>query len=115
MEDNNQERAFRGIWIPKSVWLNKELTTTEKFILAEIDSFRTTPWGCFMSNAAFGELLQLSPSRVSQIISKLQNMGYVTLRYTYKTGSKEVDRRYVAIVSNKWYNEDEEEIKEGIS
>ena len=34
-----QQRQFKGIWIPKEIWLNKELTMQEKMILVEIDSY----------------------------------------------------------------------------
>ena len=33
------EREFKGVWIPKEVWLNNELSLVEKALLAEIDSF----------------------------------------------------------------------------
>ena len=31
-----EARAFRGVWIPASVWLAKDLLTTDKVLLAEI-------------------------------------------------------------------------------
>ena len=33
MED---KRAFRGIWIPKEIWLSKDLTLQEKVFIVEI-------------------------------------------------------------------------------
>ena len=36
MHDNDRE--WRGIWIPKEVWLDERLSALEKIILFEIDS-----------------------------------------------------------------------------
>jgi len=33
-------RDFKGVWIPKEVWINKDLTWMEKLFLVEIDSLR---------------------------------------------------------------------------
>ena len=35
MEEN--KRDFKGIWIPKEIWLDTRLNATEKIILVEID------------------------------------------------------------------------------
>lgn len=31
-------RDFKGVWIPKEIWLSTELTLQEKVMLVEIDS-----------------------------------------------------------------------------
>ena len=31
-------RDFKGVWIPKEIWLNPDLTLVEKCLLVEIDS-----------------------------------------------------------------------------
>ena len=41
-----QERAFKGIWIPKEIWLSQDLTMQEKIMLVEIDSLDNES-GCF--------------------------------------------------------------------
>ena len=48
-------REFRGIWIPKDIWLNKDLSTNEKVLLAEIDSLGGSSNGCFASNQYFAD------------------------------------------------------------
>ena len=32
------DRNFKGIWIPKEIWLAEDLTMQEKVMLVEIDS-----------------------------------------------------------------------------
>jgi hypothetical protein len=34
----NENRDFKGIWIPKEIWLSKDLTLQEKVFYVEIDS-----------------------------------------------------------------------------
>ncbi|WKX76342.1 hypothetical protein [Zobellia laminariae] len=41
-------RAFKGIWIPKSIWLSRELTIQEKVFIVEIDSLENNGKGGVM-------------------------------------------------------------------
>ena len=43
------ERDFKGVWIPKHIWLTDDLGWTEKMLLVEIDSL-DREHGCFASN-----------------------------------------------------------------
>lgn len=71
------EREFRGIWIPKEIWLDKNLTLLEKAVFAEIDSLGVNPDGCFAKNEYFAEMFDCSERKVSAAISKLMKIGYV--------------------------------------
>jgi len=73
------ERDFKGIWVPKEVWLDKRLTMVEKGILMEIDSLDKSGNRCFAGNDHFVELCQCSERTVSTAISKLIKLGYVEL------------------------------------
>lgn len=90
-----QQRQFKGIWIPKEIWLNKDLTFQEKIILVEIDSYDDEQVGCYASNKHFVKNFGITSSRVSQIIQNLQNKGYIKI--TYKYNGKEIERRYLSI------------------
>lgn len=90
-----QQRQFKGIWIPKEIWLNKDLTFQEKIILVEIDSYDDGQVGCYASNKHFMKNFGITSSRVSQIIQNLQNKGYIKI--TYKYNGKEIERRYLSI------------------
>lgn len=90
-------REFRGIWIPKDIWLNKDLSTNEKVLLAEIDSLGGSSDGCFASNQYFADFFDLSKDRISRLVSGLKNKGYITVELIYKEGTCEVDKRIIKL------------------
>lgn len=71
-----EKRDFRGIWIPKEVWLDKKLSAIEKVILAEIDSM-SSKRGFYASNAYLSEFCQCSERYITQSISKLIKLKYI--------------------------------------
>ena len=90
-------RDFRGIWIPKEIWLSKDLSTNEKILLAEIDSLGGSSDGCFASNQYFADFFDLSKDRISRLVSGLKNKGYITVELVYKEGTCEVDKRIIKL------------------
>ena len=84
------ERDFKGVWIPKEIWLDDNLTWMEKLLLVEIDSLDAEK-GCFASNAYFGKFFNLSASRISELVTQLVNKGYVTTFLIYD--GKQVKQR----------------------
>lgn len=74
---NNDDRAFRGIWVPAEIWLDKNLTLLEKAIFVEIDSLSKKPDGCYAGNKHFADMFDCSERKVSAAISKLMKIGYV--------------------------------------
>lgn len=90
------QRAFKGVWIPKEVWLDKSLGWSEKLLLVEIDSLDNDE-GCWASNEYFAEFFNLSKDRISKLISSLKKKGYVTVDLIYKEGTKQIDKRVVKI------------------
>ena len=77
-------RDFKGIWIPREIWVSKELSMQEKVFLAEIHSL-DNELGCIASNAYFAEFFQLSKSSVSRIISSLVSKEMCSVTLTYKS------------------------------
>lgn len=74
------ERDFKGVWIPKEIWLDDRLTALEKVILAEIDSLDTDGFGgCIASNEYLAEFCQCSANKVALAVSKLKELGYIEL------------------------------------
>ena len=90
-----QQRQFKGIWIPKEIWLNKDLTFQEKIILVEIDSYDDGQVGCFATNKHFVNNFGINSSRISQIIQSLQRKNYITINYDFN--GNEIIRRYLHI------------------
>lgn len=71
------DRDFKGVWIPKDVWLDKNLTMLDKGILVEIDSLDMGEDGCWASNEYLANFCQCSIPKVANAISKLVDLGYI--------------------------------------
>lgn len=71
-----QNRDFKGIWIPKEIWLDDRLSALDKFIFAEVDSLDGKD-GCWASNEYIAEFCQCSATKASLSISKLIKLGYL--------------------------------------
>ena len=90
-----QERQFKGIWIPSEIWLTEELSLQEKVVLVEIDSLEDKEKGCYASNKYFANFFKLSPGRISQIITNLIDKDYIEVKYITK--GKEIKERQIRI------------------
>lgn len=71
-----RNRDFKGVWIPKEIWLNENLTMLEKVILTEIDSLDNEEH-CVAGNEYLAQFCQCSEWKVSTAIKKLQDLGYL--------------------------------------
>jgi len=76
MTPQEQNRGFKGVWIPKDVWLDGNLNALDKVILVEIDSLDNSD-GCYASNKYIAEFCQCSESKVSRSIQTLIDLRYV--------------------------------------
>lgn len=74
-----ENRKFHGVWIPKEIWLNKDLDIFDKVIFTEIDSFSDDDINkcCYASNEYFANFCGCSTSKVSKSIKKLKDLGYI--------------------------------------
>lgn len=82
-----QNRDFKGVWIPKEIWLNTELSITDKVLLAEIDSLDNENH-CTASNEYFSEFFKVSVPTISRSIKKLKDLGFIeTEMVNSNTGS----------------------------
>ena len=71
-------RDFKGVWIPKEIYLDRELDATEKILYTEIDSLdKEDGEGCYASNEYLANFCMCSKSKVSSGISKLIDKGYI--------------------------------------
>lgn len=70
-------RDFKGVWIPKEIYLDERLSALDKIILAEIDSLDDEDKGCYASNQYLADFCQCSERKVTASISKLIEYGYV--------------------------------------
>ena len=72
------QRDFKGVWIPREVWLSSELSLMEKVIFVEIHSLDNER-GCFASNRYFAEFFGVSPRQIATYVAALKEKGYVTV------------------------------------
>ena len=92
-----QERAFKGVWIPAEIWLNESLSIQEKAVLAEIDSFCSYYDSCYASNEHFAKFIGVSTRRIQDIIKALEDKQLIEREVTYKQGTKEIEKRFLRV------------------
>ena len=69
-------KEFKGVWIPKEIYQDKDLNPTEKLILSDI----ATLGEYFKSNETIGKEVGVSIRTASRSIKKLESMGYITTK-----------------------------------
>ena len=77
-----QRMRFEGVWTPREIWLDPDMSRTEKTLLAEIESLDKLPLGCFASNDYFAEFFQLSPRQIRRYIARLARRGWIEVLLT---------------------------------
>ncbi len=80
------------------IMFNDELTLQEKCLFSYVEGFHDNQEKTFYaSNKHLSKLFNVTPRRISGIISSLVNKGYVTLGYDYVNKSKEIKNRFIYI------------------
>jgi len=71
-------RDFKGIWIPKEIWLAEGLTATEKVLWAEINSlYDESKDGCYASNEYLAEFMGVKERTVRDALCKFRQLGLI--------------------------------------
>jgi len=68
---------FKGVWIPKEIWQNNNLSLLDKVILAKISSLDNTAKGCYASNKHISEFCHCGERSVSRSLDKIQTLGLI--------------------------------------
>lgn len=92
-----QQRAFKGVWIPAEIWLNEDLSLQEKALLADIDSFCSRYESCYASNEHFAKFIGVSTRRIKDIIKGLEDKKLIEREIVYKQGTKEIQKRLLRL------------------
>lgn len=92
-----QERDFKGVWIPKEIWLADNIGWSAKLLLVEIDSLAQNG-ECFASNEYLGQFFGLSKDRISKLISELKEKGYIETKLIYKPDTKQIEKRIITTI-----------------
>lgn len=77
---DKQKREFTGVWLPRHIVEDRDLSMTDKIIYAEIACFEV----CYKSNEKLGERYDLKKGTIFKTISKLIKSGYI--KSNQKTG-----------------------------
>lgn len=71
-------RDFKGIWIPREVWLAQGLSPNEKILWAEIHSLHSREkGGCYAGNDYLCNFIGVKERRLQEMISNLKAYGLV--------------------------------------
>lgn len=79
-------RGFKGVFIPKELYLDTSLSWTEKILIIEIDSLDNSDnkrengedKGCYASNQYLADFIGLTEASTKNMISKLKQSGWIT-------------------------------------
>ncbi len=77
---------FKGLWIPKNLFILSDLSWDEKIVLLEICDLHKIG-GCFASNQHFSNYTGLSLRQTERIISSLADKEYITTNAKYDPNS----------------------------
>lgn len=69
-------RDFKGVWIPKEIWLHPELSMLEKCLAAEINSLDGDD-NCYAGNEYFAKFFGVTERHIRRAISNLKKLGIV--------------------------------------
>lgn len=107
----SDNRDFKGVWISDRLYLTREFTPNEKFVLIEIHSLTKKNKKCFASNKHFANFVGLKENTIQKMLLKFEKAGYIKRIFEYKEDSKEIKQRIIKL-TNKFYesfvNESEE-------
>jgi hypothetical protein len=78
MSEARSTRDFKGVWIPREIWLSAELSLMEKVLFVEIHSLDNED-GCYASNRYFAEFFEIGERQVSRYVASLKEKGYITV------------------------------------
>ena len=80
-------RDFKGVWIPKDIWLNKDLTAIDKVVLTEIGSLDNENH-CTATNKYLAEFCGVSESTITRSIKKLVELNLIETEMKTSTTGK---------------------------
>lgn len=89
-----EQRSYWGV-IPGEVFHDKELTAGAKLLYLVLSSMAHKDGYCWPSNETLAAEMDLSKRRVQELLSKLQERGYVRVAVQRAEGTNEVERRYI--------------------
>lgn len=81
------KRDFKGVWVPKEVWLSREISASEKLVFIEIHSL-DNEFGCVADNDHFADMFGLSERTVQHIMKSLKEKGLIEIELNKRENSR---------------------------
>ena len=91
MQDNN----LKGLWIPYEILTNEKLSDKEKYIYSIILFFSKKDGFCTISNKYLANIVNLSDTRVSKLVSSLAKKKYVHVVTNFQDTTRQVISRKI--------------------
>lgn len=85
--------------IPHSLMSNEDLTDQDKLTLGVILSFIKNDKECYIGNDKLGAMLGITKNAASTRVLRLQKLGCISLRYVYRDGTNQIEKRYITLLS----------------
>ncbi len=107
-------RDFKGVWIPKEIWLSQDLSLSEKCLFVEIQSL-DNEHGCYASNKHLARFLGIRESQVTRLVKKLESKGYIKSKTSVVTKGEGQAFERVIRVKGKYTRSSDEGLLEVVS
>lgn len=83
--------------IPANVRYDKSLPPNAKLLYGEITALCNAEGYCWASNKYFADLYGVADRTIRRWLRDLNERGYIKSKVFYKTGSKEIEKRFITI------------------
>lgn len=92
-------KGFYAI-IPASIRYDNEIPSNAKLFYSEITALCNEKGYCWANNDYFTELYNTTDRTIRRWLNILSKKGYITVEYQYKTGTKEILKRYIKLAGS---------------
>lgn len=99
MNLNDNKKNYYAI-IPANVRYDERLIPNAKLLYGEITALCNEKGYCWASNDYFASLYSVSKTSVKKWLKSLEDGGYIHREVRYKEGGKEIDTRWITIVTH---------------
>ncbi len=89
-------KGFYAI-IPANIRYDNEVPPNAKLLYSEITALCNEKGYCWANNDYFADLYSTTDRTIRRWLNILSRKGYITVDYQYKTGTKEILRRYIRL------------------
>lgn len=91
---------FTGIFVPRQILEDKRLNASIRILFGLLDGLAKTEAGCYASNRYLAQAIGVKPRQVRNLISKLEEFGYVTRSKKASKVSWKMSERIIQTVTS---------------